>query len=298
MSRAFLLIALLAPTIATAAHSRRAVIAPIAVAGRDPAEAKLCGQLERALVDATRAIVDVELVNFEGGKLKGPSKLDAKADPRPETRALALARDSNAELAISAEPQPLADGAIVYLHVADGAGNVRGSTAVAISADMLKAGGTELERPLRGGLVQILDPQAFVGRLDLRVDVKGAQLEIDGRAIAWPEQGRGIPLSVGPHAVRVIQPAYRDYLRFVEIGFDRSEVQQVALAAFPLTEGEMNEKLKRAVSPKTRVPWYRSWWALSITGVVLVGATAGIVYGARPSISWDHGASYRVVPAP
>lgn len=296
--RSLVFVLLLVTTAEAAPPKPRAVIAPIAATGHDPEQAKLTVAVERALIEAARAMAGVELVNADANRLKGPSRIDAKADPRPQARAQALARELSADLAISAEPQPLGDGAVVYLQVSDGSGRPRGSTTVALSAEVLRSGGAELERPLRGGLLQILDPKAFVGALEVKVDVNGAQLEIDGRATPLPHSGRAIPLPVGPHALRVTHPAYRDFLRFVEIGFDRTESQQVTMAAFPLTEGEMDEKRKRGGGRQRKMPWYRSWWALSITGVVLAGATAGIAYAARPTLSADHTTTYKVVPAP
>ncbi len=298
MRRWVIALVLLASATAVAAPGKRAAIAPLASPSHDTAAARLAVSVERALIEATKAIAGVELVNLDGGKLKGPARVDAKADPRPQAKAQTLAHELSADLAISAEAQALGDGAVVYLRVSDGNGRVQGSTTVAVSADALKAGGAELERQLRGGLVQILDPKAFTGSLELRIDVNGAQLEIDGKAVALPPIVGPIALSVGAHAVRVTHPAYRDFLRFVDVRFDRTESQQVTMAAFPLTEGEMDEKNKRADTPKRKVKWYRSWWALTITGVVLAGATAGIAYGARPGLSSDHSTGFRTVPAP
>ncbi len=282
---------------AAPAHKQRVAILPAGPSGHDPAEAKVVSAVESALVDATRKLSAVELVNFEGGKLRGPSRADLKADPRPSARAQALAREQSAELAIVAETQPLGEGAVVYLQIVEVGGKVRGSTTAAISAEALLAG--DVERVLRGGLVQVLDPQRYVGRLDLHIDVKGAETEVDGRKIppaAVP--GAAFELPVGTHAVRVTHPAYHDFLRFVEVGFDRTSTETVALAAFPLTEGEMNEKKHRATGPKLKVPWYRSWWALGVTGVVLAGATAGLVYGLRPGVSSDENAHYKATPSP
>lgn len=294
--RLWVALLMLFSAIATAAPAKRAVIAPVASPSHDAAAAKLGVSIEHALIEATRA-AGVELVNLDGGKLKAPARLDPKADPRPQVKAQALAHELSAELAISAEPQALGEGAVVYLQVGDGTGGVKGSTTVAVSAECLKTVG-ELERALRGGLVQILEPKAFTGSLELRIDVNGAQLEIDGKKTALPTSGNAIALSVGPHAVRVTHPAYRDFLRFVDIRFDRTESQQVTMAAFPLTEGEMDERHKRADTPKRKVKWYRSWWALTITGVVIAGATAGIAYGARSGLSADQSTGFRTVPAP
>jgi hypothetical protein len=293
MRRIAFAIALLAAATAAAAKPTRAVLLPVP-SGRDPAESKLAATVEGALIEALRKLAGVELVNLDGAKLRGGR--EPKGETRPQARGQALARELGAELAIVAEPQPLGEGAVVYLQVVEAGGKVRGSTTVAISAEALH--GPELERPLRGGVVQIVDPARFVGSAELRVDVKGAEVIVDGRKAASAE---GAPvhleLPVGPHALRVTHPAYRDYLRFIEVAYDRTVVETVAMSAFPLTEGEMAEKRRQSGAPARKPPWYRSWWALTITGVVLAGATTGIVFAVRPGgVSTDQHTTFKGRP--
>jgi hypothetical protein len=261
-------------------------LALLPITREDP---KLAPLVESALVEAAKKIGTV--VNLEGAKLRGPRS--DKGEPR--TRAQNLLREQSASLVVITEPQPLADGAVVYLQVIDASGKTRGSTTVVLSNDALTH--NALERPLRGGLVQILEPQSFTGRLALQIDVKGAQTEIDGHAQPKDQVGP-VTLSVGPHAVRVTHPAYHDWLRFVDVSFDETRVETTALAAFPLTEGEMAEKRKRGPVVEYKLPWYRTWWALTVTGVVLAGATVGIVFGARAGVRYDHDAHYTGVPTP
>jgi hypothetical protein len=289
---AFLSLGLCAGT-SLATKPARVVLLPLAQS-KDPAEAKLASAVEAALVEAVKKLPAMELANYDG-KLKGP-RVDAKSDPRPQTRGQALAKELGADMAIVAEPQPLGDGAVVYLQVVEPAGKVRGSTTVAISAEALRT--SELERALRGGVVQIVDPARFVGHVELRIDVKGAEVDVDGKRAAPATQGSSVQLdlAVGTHAVRVTHPAYRDYLRFVEVAYDKATVENVAMAMFPLTEGEMADR-RRGTGPVRKVPWYRSWWALGLTGAVLCGATVGLVYGLRPSVESDLKTTYKSGPS-
>ena len=261
-------------------------LAVMPVTATDP---KLAVTVETALVAAARGVDVVTLVNVEGTKVRGP-RVDVKADPRPAARAQALAKEQGATLVAIAEPQALGEGGVVYLQVVDGSGTSRGSTTVVMPAT--KDGGA-IERALRGGLVQLLAPSRFTGMLELRVDVPNARVEIDGHGAALVTA-----LAVGPHAVRVTHPAYHDFLRFVDIEFDRTRTETVALAAFPLAEGEMDDRRKRAGGVTMKMPWYRSWWALGLTGAVLCGATVGIVYGVRAGIHYDNTAHYTGVPTP
>jgi PEGA domain len=293
---AILALALTTVSVARAEVGKRTVLVP--QVAHDPAEVKLAALVEPALIDAAKKVGAFELVNLEGGKLRGPARVDAKADPRPQTRAQALIREHNAELAIIAEPQALVDGAVVYLQVIAIGGAVRGSTTVALDAATLSAGGAALERVLQGGLIQIIDPAHFAGRVELHVDVHGAQIEVDGRNAPAAGAVTTLTLPVGTHAVRVTHPAYHDYMRFIDVAYDQTRVENAALSAFPLTEGEMDERRRRAPAPKVKVKWYRSWWALALTGAVVTGATIGIVFGARASISADHTVHYEAQPTP
>ena len=105
-------------------------------------------------------------------------------------------------------------------------------------------------------------PDRHLGTLNLKVDVPGAVVQIDGRR---PASTSGpFELAVGTHALRVTHPAYRDFLRFVDIEFDRPLSIDVALSAYPLAEGEMTEKLRKKVGPKVKRPWWQSWWAITL----------------------------------
>ena len=291
-----LICVLLVAVLASAAPGKRVVVVPVLAPGRDPAEVRIAGLVEPALVDGLSKLTELELVNLDGRKPKPPTRVDAKADPRPQGRGIALAKEHNAVYAVVAEPQLLGEGAVVYLQIIEANGKVVGSTTVALSAELLQGGTAALERPLRGGIVQVLDPARFIGRVEMHIDVKATEIEVDGRRqMVVPGTTPVVTLPVGTHAVRVTHSAYRDFLRFVEISFDTTSIENVAMSAFPLTEGEMAEK-RRHQTAAPKVPWYRSWWALTITGTVLLGATVGIVYGARPNIGADERATYNAKP--
>ena len=121
-------------------------------------------------------------------------------------------------------------------------------------------------------------------------------MQIDGH----PTQAGIIELPVGTHALRVTHPAYHDFLRFLDVEFDKTLPVDVNMAAYPLAEGEMTERQRRG-SPLAHkpIPWWRTWWALSLAGVALTGVTVGVVWLARPWL--DHGDSssgYNPTPQP
>jgi hypothetical protein len=245
--------------------------------------------LEHALVDAAKD-ASLTVVNVANGRLSAkPGAADMAQ------RARDLAHDTGAQRVLVVDVAKLGDGRVLYLEGLDATGKQVGSTTVPLqheSGDVVAAD----RIALRGGLVRVLSPARYVGRLQLHVDVAGAEVQIDGKpagAVAGP-----LELPVGTHALRVTHPAYRDFLRFVEIEYDKALPIEVALSAYPLAEGEMTERQRKREGKRLAVPWWRSWWALSLSGVIITGVTVGAVFASRPGITSDHSVGYTAPPAP
>lgn len=246
-------------------------------------------RLEEALIEAARALPGLALANARDCRLIGP-RAALRVDPAPTAQALALAHELGASRAVVVEAHPLGDGLAVYLEaVTEGQPPV--STTVSLTQELAAAD----RQVLRGALTAVLQPNRYVGRLSLSIDVPSAVAQIDGH----PMVARTVALPVGTHALRVTHPQYRDFVRFVTIEFDHTTKVVVDLTAFPRTEGEMTTRRAAvAVAPAARPPWWRSWWALTLSGVVLTGAAVGVVWLARPGIERDRGAIYTPTPTP
>lgn len=284
---ALVLVAVAASPARAAGPTRLSVLPP-----RDVGAA--AARVDGALLEAAQSLPGFFLANVAGGKLAGPRKADARMETQPAARAVALGKENGASRAIAVEATPLGDGLVVYLQALEvPSGRVLGSTTLSLEGGSARAPGDR--DAMRAALMRILDPNRYTGRVLLRVDVQGAVMQIDGRPIYGPTAD----LPVGTHALRVTHPAYHDFLRFLDIEFDKTLTVDVNMAAYPLAEGEMTERQRRALGPTTRrkLPWWRSWWALSLAGVALTGATVGVVWLARPWL--DHGdASTGYNPAP
>lgn len=211
--------------------------------------------VEKAIADAVGKIAALQLV--PGGKKAGAQKL------------------------LSVDEVKIGNGRVIYLQAGDGSASVTiaGESGEVVAADQQK---------LRAAVARILVPEHYRGRVALKVDVAGAELYVDARK----QKETTVELPVGTHAIRVTHPQYRDFLRFVDVEYDQTLEIQVALSAYPLAEGEMSEKLRKA-PPKVAVPWWRSWWALTLLGVVVTGVTVGAVWGARPGVSSNATVSYK-----
>jgi hypothetical protein len=280
----------LLPSLALAAPVRLAVCPP-----HDSALGAAGGRIEAALADAAAALPGFVVANLAAGKLAGPKKGDARMETQPAARALALGKELGAQRAVAVEATPLGDGLIVYLQALElPSGRAIGSTTVSLTGGARAPGDRDV---LRAALMRILDPTRYTGRVQVNVDVQGAVVQIDGH----PVQAGTSELPVGTHALRVTHPAYHDFLRFVDIDFDKTVAVDVNMAAYPLAEGEMTERQRRERGPVAHraLPWWRTWWALTLAGVALTGVTVGVVFLARPWL--DHGDSstgYNPMPQP
>lgn len=276
-----------------------AVAAPLRLAVLPPRDASLGAmgaRVEAALVEAAQALPGYVLANLSGTRLSGPRRTEAHLETQPAARALALGKETGAQRAVAVEATPLGEGLVVYLQAIE----VPGGRALGSTTVSLAGGGTRAANDrevVRAALTRILDPSRNIGRLQLRLDVQGAEVQIDGH----PSHAGIVELPVGTHALRVTHPAYHDFLRFLDVEFDKTLPVDVNMAAYPLAEGEMTEKQRRdlAVLARRRVPWWRSWWALSLAGVVITGVVTGAVFGARPGLpSVDASSPYRPVAQP
>lgn len=278
-----------------------AAAAPLKVAvlplreGATGAEAR---ELERALVEALKKLPDVELANPDkNGGLAAPrnTSLEARVDQR--ARAQALAKEVGAQRVVALEAAKLGEGRVLYLQGLDATGKPIGSTTVALGGESGPVAPGD-ETALRGGLVRLLRPEAHVGRIKVKLDLADAILLVDGKAAsAAALKGEPIEVPVGTHTLRATHPAYRDFLRFIDVGYDHTQLVEVNMAAFPLTEGEMIEKQRREAQQKKRA-WWQSWWVPTVAAVLIVGAATGITFAARPGFSVDQTTPFRPLPGP
>jgi hypothetical protein len=278
----------LLPSLATAAQ--RLVVCP-------PHEAlgAAGARIDAALAEAALGLPGFTVVNLQNGKLTGPRKGDARLELQPAGRAVAFGRELGAARAVAVEATPLGDGIVVYLQALEvPSGRAIGSTTLSFSGGATRAAGDR--DVVRGALMRVLDPVRYTGRLQIRLDVQGAVVQIDGH----PAQAGIVELPVGTHALRVTHPAYHDFLRFLDVEFDKTLPVDVNMAAYPLAEGEMTERQRRGLPVvRKKLPWWRTWWALSLAGVALTGVTVGVVWLARPWLEHgDSSSGYSPMPQP
>lgn len=128
-----------------------------------------------------------------------------------------------------------------------------------------------------GAVVRLLTPDRFVGQLVITTPVTGASIYVDGKRLAR-SPAPPIRLAVGAHALRVTHPEYRDFVRFVDIGFATDTRIDVPLQEFASIERSVESTARPVPTGPVKYVdgqprWYRRWWAVAgATALVLGGA--------------------------
>ncbi len=126
---------------------------------------------------------------------------------------------------------------------------------------------------------QLLTPERYHGTIAVKVDVKNAWIYLDGQRTARSPAKPLTRVSVGTHALRVTHASYRDFVRFVKVGFGQTVGVDVALSAFPVRGASMEAVEQDLGQPLAdhELPWYRRWWAVAGFGAVVLAATTATV---------------------
>jgi hypothetical protein len=266
-------VALLAASAGNAGDARAravGVVAPLNPLGIEQGEAQ---RVQRWLTAAVSALPAHRwLASSRLGKLlRHPRYRDCPT--RPGCLG-ALAKKIGAELVVSGDVGSLSGAYMVYLRLVSADGSV--VRAVSGVLDPRKPGLRDAARAL---VHRLLLPERYTGTIRVAVDVKNAWIYLNGQRKARSPAAPLTGIPVGTHALRVTHESYRDFVRFVKVGFGEEVKVDVALSAFPVRGGEMRMVDREGSRPLAdhELPWYRRWWAVAGFGVVILAVTTATV---------------------
>jgi hypothetical protein len=278
---------------APAAKPTRIAIAPLSTLGAEDTSAsakKLESELARELAAAAGGakVVFGADVTDEIKKAKKPLLRACDGDTACLTE---LGKLMGASHVVFGEVGGLGDVQVIYLVMVDVAtGKELRRTQVQMAA--VAEGG------IKGGAVRLVDPDRFTGKLVVTTPVKDAVIYVDGRRVG-KSPAPAVSLPVGAHALRVTHPEHRDFVRFVEIAFDKETPVAVELAPYASIDTELGATDPGA--PKSNITyidgkpkWYRQWWA--IAGFGAVALTGAVIIGVTTADGVDFDASGTVKP--
>jgi hypothetical protein len=250
--------------------ARRVVVAPLTGLGEggpDLAPVQLLVIAGFAAVPGVTMISDRDM----RAALKKAKRKDLEACESNDACLAELGKLVGAEVVIAGDVGELSGGLVAYLMAVDVAtGKELGSTTAVLSGDKAAK-----QSEAKAAAFRLLSPGAYVGKLALSVDVNGAMIFLDGKALGASPRAP-VAASVGTHALRVTHEQYRDFVRFIDVKFDATTKLDVNLKQFPIVSDRMIEKDHgplTASGPVRPRPWYRKGWAVAAFGTVLLVAT-------------------------
>jgi hypothetical protein len=258
---------------AQSASPRIVAIAPLSTLGTEDTSVstkKLTSQLEAAVgaLPNTRVVTAAQVADA----IKRAKKPQLKVCERDPACLAELGKLVGASIVIDGEVGGLGDSKIVYLAATDAstAKELR-STTLSIGAKVDADGGPT------GAAVRLLEPDRYRGVLRFVIDAKGATVYVNGSKAALGAKNE-IALPVGTQAVRVTHPEYRDFVRFIDVPYDRTTDVSVGMTAYPIIKHDLQGKpINSDTIQYIDPPWYRRPMFVAGGGVVLTVAVAVVV---------------------
>ena len=260
-----------------AAADRVIAIAPLSTLGAEDKSAatkKLTTALEQATAGlAATKVITAAQVSDAIAKAKKPALRACESD----VGCLAeLGKLVGATIVVSGEVGGLAESRVVYLGATDVAtAKELRSTTLAIG------GGNSGDDPTgpAGAIVRLIDPDKYNGLVRFTIDAPGATVFVNGAKKTLTGKGE-LELPVGTQAVRVTHPEYRDFVKFVDVGYGHTTEVAVGMTQYPIIEHDVTAKPTsldkiQYVDP----PMWRRWY---VTGpaVIVVAVGVGVLVGA------------------
>ena len=255
-------IAVVLAAAAPARADRTIAIAPLSTLGAEDTSAetrKLVGQIEAAVaaLPATKVVRSAQVADA----IKKARRPQLRACEGDSACLAELASLTGAQIVISGEVGGLGESRVVYLAATENGKELR-STTLAVGGARDDGGGRE------GAVVRLLAPERYRGTLRFAIDVAGATVYINGGKAQLTPRGE-LTLPVGTHAIRVTHPAYHDFVRFIDVDFDKTTDVPVNMQQYPIVEHDLQGKpIQRDRIEYLEPPLWRRWY---VVGPVAVG---------------------------
>ena len=279
LARAVAVLVLLAST----AHAQRVVaVAPLSTLGSEDTSAGT-KQITQAIEAAIHSLGGIKVVSASqvADAIKRARKPQLRTCENDPGCLAELGRLVNANIVIAGEVGGLAESRIVYLGATDvaSAKELR-STTLAVGVKNDHAGGAT------GAVVRLLDPDRYRGTIKLAIDVTNTTIYVNGSKVR-PNAKSELSLPVGTHAVRVTHPEYRDFVRFVEVPYNKSADVAVGMQQFPILQRDVLGKPRNSdtieyIDP----PLWRRWYVVGPAAVgvaIITGIIVGVLVHDLPS---------------
>ncbi len=259
--------------LAGTAHADRVVaLSPLSTLGTEDTSAstkKLTGQIESALatLPGTKVVTAAQVADA----IKKAKKPQLRLCERDPACLADLGKLVGATIVIDGEVGGLGESKIVYLGATDVASGKE------LRSTTLQVGAKDDGGGPNGAAVRLLEPDRYRGTLHFVIDVSGATIYVNGSKTTL-SKSNDIALPVGTQAVRVTHPEYRDFVKFIDVPYNRTTDVAVGMTQYPIIQHDLQGKPVSTdrityIDP----PWYRRPLAVGVGATVLLVATAIIV---------------------
>ncbi len=262
-----------APALAQKGDVKKVALAPLSTLGEEAKSAEV-HRVEQLVLEGigkipATSVMPMKQLLSEVKQAKRDDLRNCDGDVACQTDLGALL---SADYVVYGEVGGVGEVQIAYLKLVDVAGKRE------LRSTTLEIAGEGPDKAAHAAAMRLLVPSRYVGTLELRVDVGGASIYVDGK-LTSKSPSRPLSLAVGTHAVRVTHPEYRDFVRFVDVTFETAQTLDVGLQQYPIVASDMRrtEKPRAPVAPvqdEGPTPWYRRWYTIAGGGVVVLVGTA------------------------
>lgn len=270
----------------TALARTRVAVLPFETLGT---ESKTTQKTQALVAGAIAVVPDHEVVSGSDVRAMLKKKPEFRACDGQAPCLARLGKELGVTYVVFGEVGGLGAAEVVYLELIDVAREQE------IRSTTLELGDKDDKGAALAAVYRLLAPDQYMGTLAAKVDVEGASIYIDGKRVARSPSAP-LPLVVGTHAVRITHPEFRDFVRFVDIEFQKTVEVAANLQAFPIvaTDLQADPNARKPVGGyqgQESRPWYRSWYtaagvgaAAFIGGAILVGILAGGIDADREEV--------------
>jgi hypothetical protein len=258
---------------ATAFADRTVAVAPLSMLGAEDKSAatkKMLGEIEHAIagLPGNKVIAAAQVAQA----IDRAKKPQLKACEGDAACLAELGKLVGADVVVTGEVGGLGDSRVIYLGATDVA------TAKEMRSTTFTLGATDEGGGANGAAIRLLDPDRYRGMVHFSIDVSGATVFVNGTRAALSPKGE-LALPVGTQAVRITQPEYHDFIKFIDVPYGRTIEVPVPMQQYPIVEHDVKAKpTSRDRIVYVDPPLWQRWYVTAPAITVLAIAVGIITY--------------------
>jgi hypothetical protein len=274
-----LVAAIVLASIAVAHADRTIAVAPLSTLGAEDKSAAT----KKMLADIEHAIA-----GLPGNKVVAAAQVAQAIDraKKPQLKACEgdaaclaeLGKLVGADIVVTGEVGGLGDSRVIYLGATDVA------AAKELRSTTYTLGATDDGGGASGAAIRLLDPDRYRGTLHFAIDVPDANVFVNGTKVTLSNKGE-LALPVGTQAVRITQPEYHDFIKFIDVPYGKTVDVPVRMQEYPIVEHDVKAKpTSRDQIVYTQPPLWRRWYVAGPAIAVLAIVAGVLTY----ELAFDH----------